>query len=319
MKMEGKNIKEHKSPKTIMEPESPKTSPGCNVNRNIIDSIRKSANKYSVLTDLTKEGVIMLNSLMDMKIDAWNIRGLGKLSKQNVVHNLKNDEKLSVCAVLETRLKGQSVNIIGEKVFEEWNEYDDAQLVDRGYRIMIGWDSDKVQCMILHASYQSILCLVESVKTSERIFCAFIYAENNGKLRRKLWADLVAYKELQDCVNSIKMADLSSAGLHYTRTKILLNLNASVLKKINRVIGSKDFMEVYSRAHDMFLPYGISDHSPAVLTCSNAGKKNTRSLRFANYIADKMEFGSLVSENWNVNIDGFAMFKLVKKHKLLSP
>ncbi|GJX41446.1 RNA-directed DNA polymerase, eukaryota, reverse transcriptase zinc-binding domain protein [Tanacetum coccineum] len=306
----------------------------CNVNRNIIDSIRKSANKYSVLTDLTEEGgtleyqnladmeeincmgtVIMLNSLMDMKIDAWNIRGLGKLSKQNVVHNLKNDEKLSVCVMLETRLKGHSVNIIGEKVFKGWNKYDNAQLFDRGCRIMIGWDSDKVQCMILHASYQSILCLVESVKTSERIFCVFIYAENNGKLRRKLWADLVAYKaiyieELQDCVNSIKMADLSSTGLHYTWTKSLLNPNASVLNKINRVIGIEDFMEVYSRAHDVFLPYGISDHSPAVLTCSNAGKKNTRSLRFANYIADKMKFGSLVSENWNVNIDGFAMFKL---------
>nr|GEW37812.1 hypothetical protein [Tanacetum cinerariifolium] len=53
-------------------------------------------------------------------------------------------------------------------------------------------------------------------------------------------------------------------------------------------------MEVYSRALAVFLPYGISDHSSAILTCSNDVTKKTKSFRFANYIADKMEFGSLV-------------------------
>nr|GEX78796.1 RNA-directed DNA polymerase, eukaryota, reverse transcriptase zinc-binding domain protein [Tanacetum cinerariifolium] len=222
-------------------------------------------------------------------------KSLGKLAKQNAVKNLKNKEKLSVCAVLETRLKGQSVNKIGEKVFKGWNKFDNAHFI----------------------------------KTREKLFCSFIYAENSGKLRRKLWVDLVAYKaicnncpwvlmgdlnvslniedhsegisykiqdmeEFQDCVNSIKMADLSSTGLHYTWTKSLMNHNASVLKKIDRVMGSGDFMEVYSRAHAVFLPYGISDHSPVILTCSNDVRKNTKSFQFANYIADKMEFGNLV-------------------------
>ncbi|GJZ59819.1 RNA-directed DNA polymerase, eukaryota, reverse transcriptase zinc-binding domain protein [Tanacetum coccineum] len=111
-------------------------------------------------------------------------------------------------------------------------------------------------------------------------------------------------KEFQDCVNSIKMVDLSSTGLHYTWTKSLMNPNSSVLKKIDRVMGSEDFMEVYSRAHAVFLPYGISDHSPTILTCSNDVRKNTKSFRFAIYIADKMEFGSLKLDEVQSKIDG---------------
>nr|GEY05018.1 hypothetical protein [Tanacetum cinerariifolium] len=236
------NMNEPGSPKTMKEPVSPITSPGWNVNKNIIKSIRKSANKYSVLTDLTKEGGNLGNQdpavLEEVDLEEVDVYeevygsaskiDLGKLAKQNTVKNLKTEEKLSVCDVLETRLKGQSVNIIGAKVF-------------KGI----------------------------SYKTQDM-------------------------KEFQDCVNSVKMADLSNTGLHYTWTKSLMNHNASVLKKINSVMGSGDFMEVYSRAHAVFLPYGISDHSPAILTCSNDVRKNTKSYRFANYIPDKMEFGNLV-------------------------
>ncbi|GJZ59818.1 RNA-directed DNA polymerase, eukaryota, reverse transcriptase zinc-binding domain protein [Tanacetum coccineum] len=55
------NMKEPGSPKTMIEPVSPKTSPGWNVNKNIIESIRKSANKYYVLTDLTEGGGTLEN------------------------------------------------------------------------------------------------------------------------------------------------------------------------------------------------------------------------------------------------------------------
>nr|GEX78797.1 hypothetical protein [Tanacetum cinerariifolium] len=164
------NMNEPGSPKTMKEPVSHITSPGWSVNKNIIESIRKSANKYYMLTDLTEEG--------------------GNLGNQD------------------------------PSVLEEV----DLEEVD-----------------------------LEEVDVYEEV-----------------------------------------TGLHYTWTKSLMNHNASVLKKIDRVMGSGDFMEVYSRAHAVFLPYGISDHSPVILTCSNDVRKNTKSFQFANYIADKMEFGNLV-------------------------
>ena len=42
---------------------------------------------------------------MDCKIAAWDIRGLGKVTKQNEVKKLIMNENLSVCAVLETHMK----------------------------------------------------------------------------------------------------------------------------------------------------------------------------------------------------------------------
>ncbi|GJU74803.1 RNA-directed DNA polymerase, eukaryota, reverse transcriptase zinc-binding domain protein [Tanacetum coccineum] len=168
---------------------------------------------------------------------AWNVRGLGKKIKQNAVKYLIHVEKLSICAC------------------------------NRGCRIMIGWDSDKIQCTVIHASDQAVLCLVEVISTKEKLLCTFIYAENDGRLKRKLWADLNVYKsicssnpwvmmgDLNDYVNAIKVEDVCSTRLHYTWTKSLLNPNTSVLKNIDRVMGNEDFFEAHSMAHVMYLPY----------------------------------------------------------------
>ncbi|GJV44787.1 RNA-directed DNA polymerase, eukaryota, reverse transcriptase zinc-binding domain protein [Tanacetum coccineum] len=97
-------------------------------------------------------------------------------------------------------------------------------------------------------------------------------------------------EEFRDCTNVLKMEDICSSGLHYTWIKSLLNLKSSVLKKIDKVTGNEEFFKEYLRAHVVFLPYGISDHSPAVLTSPKTIKAKSRSFRFANYIADKDDF-----------------------------
>ncbi|GJU13272.1 RNA-directed DNA polymerase, eukaryota, reverse transcriptase zinc-binding domain protein [Tanacetum coccineum] len=256
---------------------SPSTRNKWNVNQEIVDSIRRSANKFSILIDdhgeeRTKEGVNedhdeeddvggvvpSLTNLMDFKIALWNVRGLGKLAKQNDVKNLMNDEKLSIGVIFETRLKGPKVKRIGDKVFGRWSWFDNAHLCIRGCRIM-------------------------------------------------------------DCVNRLKIDDVVSTGLQYTWTKSLLNPNSSILKKIDRVMGNDEFFYVHRRAHVVFIPYGISDHSHAVLTCSKALKIPSRSFRFANSVADKEEFKSIIKEKWNIEVEGFAMFKLVKKLKSMKP
>ncbi|GJX35396.1 hypothetical protein Tco_0246953 [Tanacetum coccineum] len=48
-------------------------------------------------------------------------------------------------------------------------------------------------------------------------------------------------------------------------------------------------------------------------------KKKNKSFRMANYITDKMEFKDLVVEKWKMEVQGHAMFKMVKKLKALKP
>ncbi|GKG57413.1 RNA-directed DNA polymerase, eukaryota, reverse transcriptase zinc-binding domain protein, partial [Tanacetum coccineum] len=91
---------------------------------------------------------------MDLNIAAWNVRGLGKSSKQNAVRNLIADEKLSICAVLETRMKDNKIKEIRNRVFDRWNWYDNAIEYSRRCRVLIGWDSERIQGGIVHASDQ---------------------------------------------------------------------------------------------------------------------------------------------------------------------
>ncbi|GJW80065.1 RNA-directed DNA polymerase, eukaryota, reverse transcriptase zinc-binding domain protein [Tanacetum coccineum] len=260
---------------------SPNGKTGWNVHKDVIDSIRKSANKLFVLVDeLDDEGpkemvneyieeendeeevVPSLTDSMDFRITSWNIRGLGKK---------------------------------WDKDFGKWSWIDNAQFYDRGCRIMVGWDSDKIHCMMMHASDQAMLCLVKVISTKERLLCTFIHAEIVGRLRRKLWADMSTYKFI--CNNNPWVLlgyvnvtlniddhskDISSTGLHYTWTESLHNPNSSVLKKINRVMGNEEFLNVHRRAHVIFLPYGISNHNHVVLTCSKSMKATSWSFRFAN-------------------------------------
>ncbi|GJZ50730.1 hypothetical protein Tco_0605245, partial [Tanacetum coccineum] len=88
-------------------------------------------------------------------------------------------------------------------------------------------------------------------------------------------------------------------------------------KKLDRVMVSESFHEDFARSQAIFLPFVISDHSPAVLVIPSCGIKKAKSFRFTNYIADKPEFISEVSKQWNKDIQGYKMYSLVKKMKAL--
>ncbi|GKD05457.1 RNA-directed DNA polymerase, eukaryota, reverse transcriptase zinc-binding domain protein, partial [Tanacetum coccineum] len=287
--------------------------------------IRKSANKYAVLDEdnefkslLTKKKEVD-NEVIDVYeetsgsarkmsqneigssyvdvLNGTNEGGLGKVSKENVVKNLIVDEKLNICAVLETRIKGINVKKVGDRLFGKWSWYDNALECSRGCRILIGWDNNKIQFIMGDLNVS-----LNQDDQSEGIF--------------GMTQDI---EDFRDCINTIKMKDICSSGLHFIWIKSLLNLNASILKKIDRVMGNEKFLEDHLRAHVVFLPYGISDHNPVVLSCPQLIKLKSRSFRFANYTADKDHFLDVVKDNWKTEVDGFAMFKLVKKLKAMKP
>ncbi|XP_071713436.1 uncharacterized protein [Rutidosis leptorrhynchoides] len=118
-------------------------------------------------------------------------------------------------------------------------------------------------------------------------------------------------KEFQSCVNNIEVEDLSSSGFQFTWTKSLKNPNCDTLKKLDRVMVNEEFLSKFNDAHAIFHPYLISDHSHAVLKMHDALFHKPKSFRFMNYIVEKDEKG------WNIDIAGHAMFRVVKKLKLL--
>lgn len=96
--------------------------------------------------------------MMDLKIAAWNIRGLGTVSKQTEIKNLIWNEKLSICAVLETHMKKDRIDKVCANVFGSWQWQHNGQLSNKGCRIAVGWDASNVTCSLVHATSQAICC-----------------------------------------------------------------------------------------------------------------------------------------------------------------
>ncbi|GJW00473.1 RNA-directed DNA polymerase, eukaryota, reverse transcriptase zinc-binding domain protein [Tanacetum coccineum] len=80
---------------------------------------------------------------------------------------------------------------------------------------------------------------------------------------------------------------------------------------------SVGFIQKFGSAHGVFLPYLISDHNPSLFIFPNGFPKKVKSFRFTNYIADKHEFLDTMTKEWNGKIHGCHMFKLVKNLKYL--
>nr|GEX93710.1 RNA-directed DNA polymerase, eukaryota, reverse transcriptase zinc-binding domain protein [Tanacetum cinerariifolium] len=107
-------------------------------------------------------------------------------------------------------------------------------------------------------------------------------------------------KEFKECVNQMEVEDLCSSGLHFNWTKNLLQAKrgdlTDILIKLDRVMVNDDFISRYQHAHVIFMPYLISDHSPALLIFPNEVKKRKNPFKFANYLTDKKEFLKIVED-----------------------
>ncbi|GJV07503.1 hypothetical protein Tco_1345159 [Tanacetum coccineum] len=104
--------------------------------------------------------------------------------------------------------------------------------------------------------------------------------------------------ELQECIADIEVGDILNTRFHFIWTKSLRNPNCRNLKKLDIII-NEDFMDKFSYAHGLFLPYVISDHSLDVLHFPNVMPKCRKAFRFSNFITEKKEF-CLLLENGNV-------------------
>ncbi|XP_071726744.1 uncharacterized protein [Rutidosis leptorrhynchoides] len=268
--------------------------------------------------------------------------------KQDEVKNLIKDERLCICAVLETHLKAHNIDKACKYVFRRWHWRSNIRNSPNSCRIILGWNNDIIKVTPIHEDKQVMFCLFELRDKPVSWFGSCVYASNNGRGRRKLWRELEIQSnitknrpwiifgdftvtrrlnehtaggsfltdemhEFNDCVNKIEVDDIGSSGFHYTWTRSLKNPNCGILKKLDRILINEEFLTQFPQAYGRFLLYVISDHSPAVLGITKSQDAQKKSFRFMNYIAYKDGFRELVNEEWSKNIHGYAMFRVVKK------
>ncbi|KAJ0548751.1 putative RNA-directed DNA polymerase [Helianthus annuus] len=282
---------------------------------------------------------------------AWNIRGLNHPLKQKEVRQLIKDNNLHVCAILETHVNTLNVQNVCKNLFASWSWANNAVHCNKGIRIMVGWDVNLVDVMVLAQSDQVIHTQILFKADRKAVFCSFVYADNHYKNRRALWENLCMHQsfmrdkpwilmgdfncslfledtlsgsssnnigmaEFKDCVESIEVFDVNSSGLHYTWTNKQQNQRA-VFKKIDRILGNTKFIDTFHSAAACFRPYRLSDHTPGILVLPNITREKPKPFKFVNLLADKEGFEEEVKRIWSLDIQGVNMFKIVKKLKLL--
>ena len=286
-----------------------------------------------------------------MSIGVWNIRGLNKGVKQKEVIDVIKENNLGICAVLETHVKILNLKSVCAKTFGHWDWVSNNSCCEAGTRIIVGWNPRIVDVMVISQSRQVIHCYVRFCESNYSMYLSFIYAASNYLDRRDLWENLKKHKmvvkedawgllgdfnvalkhseysegcssfpkgveDFIECINCLDIEDLNSTGFQFTWNKTPAG-SMGLLKKLDRVMTNLKFVSDYPLAHAIFKPYRISDHCPAVLNIPLSKMRWRPSFRFANFITEKEEFLPMVKKVWDENIEGFYMFKVCQKLKIL--
>lgn len=132
---------------------------------------------------------------MDFKIATWNIRSMNKGKKQKEIKILIMEERIQVCAVLETHIKPHKLPKVCESSFGDWDWFSNVQYSLNGCRILVRWDRNMVDMGMIHSSKQFILCMIEILANKTKFLCSFIYAANSGKVGKNYGETSLEIKE----------------------------------------------------------------------------------------------------------------------------
>ncbi|PWA80652.1 RNA-directed DNA polymerase, eukaryota, Reverse transcriptase zinc-binding domain protein [Artemisia annua] len=286
-----------------------------------------------------------------LSIASWNIRGMNLSPKQSEVRQIISENKLSVCAILESHVAKSRLEGLCKKVFRNWEWTSNGNLCLKGSRIIVGWNQDDVDLTVVAMDDQVIHTCIRFKIDKKELFCSFIYAHNRYTHRRPLWRNLVLHKhyvrnrpwcllgdfnsalnledrvegssvidiamrEFKDCVEEIEVFDVNRSGLQFTWNQKPRGTDGK-LKKIDRIMANLACTDGFVGAHAIFQPYRISDHSPAILTIPTSYKFTPRPFKFYNILVQNSQFKRTVKESWDMDVSGFHMYKVVSKLKAL--
>ncbi|GJT69053.1 sugar transport protein 13 [Tanacetum coccineum] len=262
-----------------------------------------------------------------------------------------NENNLSVCAILESHVSDSNLLTICPRVFRHWSWISNASCCVKGTRIILGWNHNDVDIMVINQDDQTIHVRVWLKLDRKELFCSFVYAHNRYIQRRALWNSLglhkhyvrdrpwcilgdfnaalflhdssagnsnidISMREFKECVEDIEVMDVQNSGLQFTWSQKPKG-SSGLLKKIDRIMANLKFNDIFAGAHAIFKPYRISDHAPSILNIPTVTKPKPKPFKFYNIITSHEYFKQVVLEGWSKQVSGFHMFRVAQKLKNL--
>ena len=82
-------------------------------------------------------------------------------------------------------------------------------------------------------------------------------------------------------------------------------------------MGNMECIDTFPGSYALFQPYRNSDHSPSILKIPKVIIDKPKPFKFFNFLTYKVAFKGLVAKTWDSNVNGYAMYRVVKNLKLL--
>ncbi|GKA52512.1 putative reverse transcriptase domain-containing protein, partial [Tanacetum coccineum] len=283
-----------------------------------------------------------LETWTDEMVDYYKEK-VGEVAFEKLLEQIKLDGECSIGDEVAEDRSGNA-QFIAKHVASNLNDS------SKGCRIAVGWDTSVMIVQLLQQTNQIMHFLVMYLKDSRQMHVSMVYGENSPRARLKLWSDLIeinatvgiypwvmlgdfnvvlkinentngmnvrgeGIQEFVECVDKLEMEDINMCGMFYTWIQRRRNPELSILKKLERIMGNNSFISMFPASFAHFMAYLSSDHCPAVLCMPDVTVQKQRSFRFMNFLTKKSGFKEVVNNNWNIDVEGYAMFKLVKRLK----
>ncbi|GJY60082.1 sodium/hydrogen exchanger 6 [Tanacetum coccineum] len=217
------------------------------------------------------------------------VRGdLGSKGSPNQPLNKGGASTSNASSTSESHVDVSAIYETCKKVCRRWKWTSNRSICDKGYRIILGWNDDMVDVMIMSQTNQDHSCGG--------------YEPN------------IVIREFKDCTQSMKIMDVNSSGLHFTWNQKPKGSNG-ILKKIDRIMGNLQFNDDFPGSFAIFQPYRISDHPSCVLRIPKVSRLKPKPFKFFNFLVYKKEFLNVVESGWGLNVEGFSMYQVVKRLK----
>ncbi|XP_059654738.1 uncharacterized protein LOC132301506 [Cornus florida] len=287
-----------------------------------------------------------------MVIAIWNIRGLNGLDKQDEVRNLIREHKVNVMLIIETKINQVNIDLVHRPLAKSWSLHHNYQHSPLG-RIWIQRNHNSIDIKVLQETRQMIHCSATLLRCRTSFFISFVYGANAADERRTLWSDITrlstnlssspwilagdfniiksshenfggssrttqaqAMVEFCECLHEANLEDLRFTGIFFTWSNKSLDV-ANISRKLDRVLINGSWNASFSLSHCNFLPFGISDHGPMIITLGTPSPRKKVPFRFFNCWSSHDSFIPIVKSIWDNPIRGFTMFQVTSKLKCL--
>ncbi|KAA8521347.1 hypothetical protein F0562_012015 [Nyssa sinensis] len=217
--------------------------------------------------------------------------------------------------------------------------------------IWIGWDDEVLRITLLHSMEKAIHCLAQIRGKGIWFYLSVIHGHNSVMDHIRVWSNLrqqaslnndlpwivmgdfnvvqfsneriggstdwpPCMEECNNCLINAELEDLKYTSFHLTWTNCQYD-NDTILRKLDRVLANDRWMVDFSNSEVKFLPSSVSDHSPMIVRTRVDVKCKGRSFKFFNFWLECEAFEPAVRKAWNQDVEGYAMFILSRKLKVM--